>query len=131
VVDCRLDQESPFDFLCPLEFRPHFFNAGHSSRGDNFCVLSVPRDLAAEPVSVLVKNLKDLIEPWCQCSILRSIRSIASWIESAPKYVIEITLPRIEYVKSAALVVEFDESKVICLLSFTCGILGNCQDAPP
>jgi hypothetical protein len=35
-----------------------------------------------------------------------------------PKYVIEITLPRIEYVKSAALVVESDELKVIALGSF-------------
>jgi hypothetical protein len=33
--------------------------------------------------------------------------------------VIEITLPFIEYVKSAGVVVESDELKVICLLSFT------------
>jgi hypothetical protein len=40
------------------------------------------------------------------------------WIEPAPKYVIEITLARIEYVKSAAPVVESDGLKVIALGSF-------------
>jgi hypothetical protein len=32
----------------------------HSSRRDNFRVLSVPRDLAAQPVSVLVQDLEGL-----------------------------------------------------------------------
>jgi hypothetical protein len=39
------------------------------------------------------------MEPWCPCSILRSIRPISSWIEPAPEYVIEITLPDIEYLE--------------------------------
>jgi hypothetical protein len=41
-------------------------------------------------------------------------------IEPALEYVIEITLARIEYVKSVAvLLVDSDEPKVICLLLFT------------
>jgi hypothetical protein len=41
-------------------------------------------------------------------------------IEPAPEYVIEITLARIEYVKSvAALAVNSDGPKLICLLFFT------------
>jgi hypothetical protein len=69
-----------------------------------------------------------VIEPWCQYSIFRSICSIFSLIEPAPEYVIEITLARIEYVKSVAvLLVEFDEPKVICLLSFTREI-EDCQN---
>jgi hypothetical protein len=39
-------------------------------------------------------------------------------IELVPKYVIEITLHRIEYLKSAALVVKSDKPRVICLLCF-------------
>ena len=63
--------------------------------------------------------------PWCQCSILRSIRPSSSWIEPVPKYVIEITFPCIEYLKSTAAVVESDEAKVICLPSFRCGFQIN------
>jgi hypothetical protein len=83
-----------------------------SSRRDNVRVLPVPFDLAAKPVNVPVQDLKDLIEPWCQYSIFRSIRLIFSWIEHAPKYVIEITLPR------RATVVGSDENPWSCSLSY-------------
>jgi len=72
-----------------------------SPRRHNLSVLSVPSDLAAQPGSVLVQDPVDVTGPWCQCSILLSICPISLWIEPAPKYEIEITLPDIEYVKSA------------------------------
>jgi hypothetical protein len=72
-----------------------------------------------------------VIEPWCQYSIFRSIRSILSWIEPGAEYLIEITLARIEYVKSfAVLLVNSDEPKVICLLFFTSQI-GRLQTQRP
>jgi hypothetical protein len=87
----------------------------------------LPPDLAAQPVSVLVQDPETFTEPWCQCSILRNIRPISSLIELMPRYVIEITLPDIEYLKSVE-VVESDELKVICLPSFTTWS-ADCQNS--
>jgi hypothetical protein len=46
------------------------------------------------------------------------IRRISSWIEPEPKYVIEITLHLIVYLKSSVAVVDSDAPKLIRLLSF-------------
>jgi hypothetical protein len=89
-----------------------------SPRRDNFRVFAVPLDLAAQPASVVVQDPKGLNR--ALVPILRIIRPMFSWIEPALEYVIEITLACIEYLKSAAVLLDdSDEPKVICLLFFT------------
>jgi hypothetical protein len=56
---------------------------------------------------------------------LPGIRPISWWIEPVPKYVIEITLPDIEYLKSAV-AVDSDNPKVISLRSFIREFQLNC-----
>jgi hypothetical protein len=80
-----------------------------SRRHNDLGILSVPPNLAAQPVRVLVQNpvrrhraLVPVLDPPQYSPDLFVI-------EPAPKYVIESTLPCIEYVKSAVVVVDSDE----------------------
>jgi hypothetical protein len=56
---------------------------------------------ASSPSASWHRILYDVSEPWCQCSILRSVDLLID--RARPQVtVIEITLPRIEYLRSSA-----------------------------
>ena len=59
--------------------RPSTLSAARlfSFRRDNFRVLAIPPTSPSSPSASLYRILKDVIEPWCQYSIFRSIRTIS------------------------------------------------------